>query len=106
MKKGEKREGRKEKMNQIMEVTENIKDFRRMYLSARHQDICDDSCSTGNKLGKQWPWQEVSWMDSRGPGCSVRLQLEGFGLTWPRYDTIVSPDSRRMNLKERRLWMM
>ena len=45
--------------------------------------------------------RKVSWKECKGPaGSSVRLQLEDVGMKWPRYDVIVAPDSRNMNLKE------
>ena len=44
--------------------------------------------------------KRVSWKGYWIPGCSVKLRLQDWGMNWPRYDTILSPDNRNMNLTE------
>ena len=65
-----------------------------------------ESCwNKKNEEGMQRLWKfimvrKVCWKTCRGQDVSVRLQFEDFGVNWPRYDTILSPDNRNMNLKE------
>ena len=63
------------------------------------------SCWKKNQEVMEREWNhtlmsKVSWKQCTGSASSVRLQLGDSGTTWPRYDVIVSPNSRNTNLKE------
>ena len=47
-----------------------------------------------------WASRKVSWKAWRGSGSSVRPQLEDLWMKWPRYDTIMSPDNRKINSED------
>ena len=69
---------------------------------------CDCLGGNGtNEEGMERVWKFTTTVKSgcnecREPGSSAKLLLEDLGMTWPRYDTIVSPDNRSMNLIETR----
>ena len=54
-----------------------------------------------NVEGKKRVWNfKISWKEYKGPGSSVKLQLQGLDMKLSRFNTIMSPDNRNMNLEE------